>query len=134
MYTIYCYTVGVGKWCQSTNTKWKPPGSHWRQGPFCVDHKTYAKPSAFVKYMINFLGTGNTLSLWKNMCRTINKTKNLKFIFLAYSIPNLDYVSHTKFNCGGTAKPLKYLNYQKGYVTTAYLTTYLDLWWLLWIH
>ena len=52
--------------------------------------------------------------------------KYLIFIFLAYPIPNLDYVSHTRINCVFIAKPFKYLNYEEDYVSTAYLTTYLD--------
>ena len=50
----------------------------------------------------------------------------LIFIFLPYPIPNLDYVSHTRFNCVVIAKPFRYLNYEEDYVSTAYLTTYLD--------
>src|ERR1700677_4726835 len=37
-----------------------------------------------------------------------------------------EYVSHTRFNCVVIAKPFKYLNYEEDYVSTAYLTTYLD--------
>ena len=62
------------------------------------------------------------LSLQKNMQRTINKT----FTFLPYPIPNLDYVSHTRFKCVVITKPFRYLNYEEDYVGTAYLTTYLD--------
>ena len=70
---------------------------HWRQEPFCVDRKTYAKLSAFFKCVIKFVGTPQTLSLRKNMRRTIKRNTYLIFIFLPYPIPNLDYISHTRF-------------------------------------
>ena len=35
---------------------------HWRQEPFCVDRKTYAKLSAFVKYAIKFVGRANPIT------------------------------------------------------------------------
>jgi hypothetical protein len=41
-------------------------------------------------------------------------------------MPNLDYVSHTRFNCVVIAKSSKYLNYEEDYMSTAYLTTYFD--------
>jgi hypothetical protein len=71
-----------------------------RQEPFCVDRKTYAKLSAFVKYVIKFGAEQippQTLSLRKNMRRTIKRNTYLIFIFLPYPIPNLDYISHTRF-------------------------------------
>jgi hypothetical protein len=47
------------------------------------------------------------------MPRTINETHILIFIVLPYPIPNLDYVSHTRFNCVVIAKPFRYLNYEE---------------------
>jgi hypothetical protein len=35
---------------------------HQRQEPFCVDRKTYAKLSAFVKYVIKFVGRANPIT------------------------------------------------------------------------
>ena len=32
------------------------------QEPFCVDQKTYAKPSTFVKYVIKFVGPANPIT------------------------------------------------------------------------
>ena len=98
---------------------------HWRQEPFCVDCKTYTKPSAFVKYVIKFVGTANPITNFE-FAEEYAKNNKENFFFLAYPIPNLDYVNHTRFNCVGTAKPFKYLNYEEDYVSTAYLTTYLD--------
>jgi len=51
--------------------------------------------------------------------------KYLIFNFLTYPIPNLDYVSYTRFNCVIITKPFRYLNYED-YVSAAYLTKYLD--------
>src|SRR6202050_5285443 len=102
---------------------------HWRQEPFCGARKTYMKPSTFVKYTIKFVGTANPITNFKfaeEYVKNNKQTKYLIFNFLAYPIPNLDYVSHTRFNCVVTTKPFKYLNYEEDYVSTAYLTTYLD--------
>jgi hypothetical protein len=54
------------------------------------------------------------------------QNKYLIFIFLAHPIPNLDYLSCARFNCVVITKPFEYLNYEEDYVSTAYLTTYLD--------
>ena len=35
---------------------------HRRQEPFYVDHKTYAKLSTFVKYVIKFVGRANLIT------------------------------------------------------------------------
>ena len=35
---------------------------HWRQEPFCADHKPYAKLSTFVKYVIKFVGRENPIT------------------------------------------------------------------------
>src|ERR1700683_1032327 len=86
------------------------------------------KPSTFVKYMIKFVGTANPITnfkLAKEYAKNNKPNKYLIFIFLAYPIPNLDYVSHTRFNCVVIAKPFKYSNYEEDYVSTAYLITYL---------
>ena len=94
-----------------------------------MDHKIWAKPSTFVKYVIKFVGTPNPITNFEfaEECAKNNKrNKCLCFIFLAYPIPNLDNVSHTRFNCDVIAKPFKCLNYEEDYVSTAYLTTYLD--------
>src|SRR6266481_3684791 len=102
---------------------------HQRQEPFCVDHKTYAKLSTFVKYVIKFVGRANPITNFEFAEEYVKKNKRntyLIFIFLPYPIPNLDYVSHTRFNCVVIAKPFRYLNYEEDYVSTAYLTTYLD--------
>ena len=102
---------------------------HQRQEPFCVDCITYAKLSTFVKYVIKFVGRANPITNFEFAEEYGKKNKQktyLIFIFLPYPIPNLDYVSHTRFNCVVIAKPFRYLNYEEDYVSTAYLTTYLD--------
>src|SRR6266481_2679727 len=102
---------------------------HQRQEPFCVDRKTYAKLSTFVKYVIKFVCRANPITNFEFAEEYVKKNKRntyLIFIFLPYPIPNLDYVSHTRFNCVVIAKPFRYLNYEEDYVSTAYLTTYLD--------
>ena len=79
--------------------------------------------------MIKFVGTANPITNFKfaeEYAKNNKRNKYLIFIFLAYPIPNLDYVSHTRFNCVVIRKPFKYLNYEEDYVSTAYLTTYLD--------
>jgi hypothetical protein len=91
-----------------------------------VDCKTYAKPSTFVKYVIKFVGRANPITNFEfveEYAKNNKQNKYLIFIFLAYPIINLDYVSHTRFNCVVITKPFKY---EEGYVSTAYLTTYLD--------
>ena len=35
---------------------------HWRQEPFLVTHKTYTKPSTFVKYVIKLVGATNPIA------------------------------------------------------------------------
>jgi len=102
---------------------------HRRQEPFCVDRKTYAKLSAFVKYVIKFVGRANPITNFEFVEEYVKNNKPNKyliFIFLAYPIPNLDYVSHTRFNCVVITKPFRYLNYEEDYVSAAYLTRYLD--------
>ena len=37
-------------------------GLHWRQEPFLVTHKTYTKPSTFVKYVIKLVGVANPIA------------------------------------------------------------------------
>ena len=94
-----------------------------------MDCKTYAKLSAFVKYVIKSAGGANPITnfeLVEEYVKNNKPNKYLIFIFLAYSIPNLDYVSHTRFNCAVIAKPFRYLNYEEDYVSATYLTTYLD--------
>jgi hypothetical protein len=106
-----------------------PVGIHRRQEPFCVDHKTYANLSTFVKYVIKFVGRANPITNFefvKEYAKNIKRNIYLIFIFLPYSIQNLDYVSHARFNCVVIAKSFRYLNYEEDYVSTAYLTTYLD--------
>ena len=95
----------------------------------CVDRKTYAKLSTFVKYVIKFVGRANPITNFEFAEEYVKNNKRntyLIFIFLPYPIPNLDYVSHTRFNCVVIAKPFRYLNYEEDYVSAAYLTTYLD--------
>ena len=102
---------------------------HRRQEPFCVDCKTYAKLSTFFKYVIKFVGRANPITNFEFAEEYVKNNKQnryLIFIFLPYPIPNLDHVSHTMFNCVVIAKPFRYLNYEEDYVSTAYLTTYLD--------
>ena len=94
-----------------------------------MDRKTYAKLSTFVKYVIKFVGRANSIinfEFVEEYVKNNKPNKYLIFIFLAYPIPNLDYVSHTRFNCVVIAKPFRYLNYEEDYVSAAYLTTYLD--------
>jgi hypothetical protein len=89
---------------------------HRRQEPFCVDHKTYAKLSAFVKYVIKFVGGANPITNFefaKEYAKNNKRNTYLIFIVLPYPIPNLDYVSHTRFNCVVIAKPFRYLNYEE---------------------
>src|SRR5258705_12545860 len=78
---------------------------------------------------IKFVGRANPITNFEFVEEYVKNNKpkkNLIFIFLAYPIPNLDYVSHTRFNCVVITKPFRYLNYEEDYVSTAYLTTYLD--------
>ena len=85
--------------------------------------------STFVKYVIKFVGGANPITNFEFAEEYVKNNKQntyLIFIFLSYPIPNLDYVSHTRFNCAVIAKPFRYLNYEEDYVSTAYLTTYLD--------
>ena len=103
--------------------------AHWRQEPFCGACKTYTKPSTFVKYMIKFVGTANPITNFKfaeEYVRNNKQIKYFKFIFRAYQIPHLEFVSHTGFECDEIAKPFKYLYYLEQYASTAYLATYLD--------
>jgi hypothetical protein len=75
------------------------------------------------------VGTANPITNFKFAEEYVENNKQNKyliFIFLAHPIPNLDYVSRTRFNCVATTKPFKYLNYEEDYVSTAYLATYLD--------
>src|SRR5258705_9901775 len=93
---------------------------HRRQEPFCVDRKNYAKLSAFVKYVIKFVGGANPITNFEfveEYVKNNKPTKYLMLIFLVYPIPNLDYVSHTRFNCAVIAKPFRYLNYEEDYVS-----------------
>jgi len=79
--------------------------------------------------VIKFVGTANPITNFEFAEEYVKNNKQNKYLifnFLACPIPNLDYVSHTRFNCVVIAKPFKYLNYKEGYVSTAYLTTYLD--------
>jgi hypothetical protein len=103
--------------------------SHQRQGPLFGAHKTYTKPSTPVKYVIKFVGTANPITNFKfaeEYVENNKQNKHLIFIFPAHPIPNLDYVSRTRFNCVVITKPFKYLNYEEDYVSTAYVPTYLD--------
>ena len=87
------------------------------------------KLSTFVKYVIKFVGRANPITNFEFAEEYVKNNKRntyLIFIFLPYPIPNLDYVSHTRFNCVVIAKPFRYLNYEEDYVSIAYLTTYLD--------
>src|SRR6202050_714910 len=87
---------------------------HWRQEPLCGARKTYTKPSTFVKYMIKFVGTANPITNFKfaeEYVRNNKQIKYFKFIFRAYRIPHLEFVSHTGFECDEIAKPFKYLYY-----------------------
>ena len=107
----------------------RPPDSHRRQGPLCGARKTYAKPSTFVKYVIKFAGTANPITNFKFAEEYVENNKQNKyliFISLAHPIPNLDYASHTRFNCVVSAKPFNYLYYLEQYASTAYLATYLN--------
>jgi hypothetical protein len=36
--------------------------THWRQEPFLATHKTYTKPSTFVKYAIKFVSGTNPIA------------------------------------------------------------------------
>ena len=95
---------------------YKHARGHRRQEPFCVDHKTYAKLSAFVKYVIKFVGRANPITNFEFVEEYVKNNKQniyLIFIFLPYPIPNLDYVSYTRFNCVVIAKPFRYLNYEE---------------------
>ena len=75
------------------------------------------------------MGTTNPITNFKSTEEYVENNKQNKyiiFIFLTHPIPNLDYVSYTRFNCVVITKPFKYLNYEEDYVCTAYLTTYSD--------
>jgi hypothetical protein len=75
------------------------------------------------------VSTANPITNFKFAEEYVENNKQNKYLilnFLAHPVPNLDFVSHTRFNCVVVTKPFKYLNYEEGYVSTAYLTTYLD--------
>jgi len=79
--------------------------------------------------VIKFVGTANPITNFKFAEEYVENNKQNKyliFIFLAHPIPNLDYVSHTRFNCVVIAKPSNYLYYLEQYASAAYLATYLD--------
>jgi hypothetical protein len=102
---------------------------HRRQGPICTAHKTYAKPSTFVKYAIKFAGSANSITnfeLAEEYVRNNKRIKYFKFFVRAYQIPHLEFVSHAAFECAEIAKPFIYLYYLEQYASTAYLDTYLD--------
>ena len=89
-----------------------------------MDHKTYAKLSTFVKYVIKFVGSANPITNFEFAEEYVKYHKRntyLIFIFLPYPIPNLDYVSHTRFNCVVITKSFGYLNYEEVYVSTAHI-------------
>ena len=78
---------------------------------------------------MKFMGRENPITNFEfaeEYAKNNKQNTYLIFVFLAYPIPNLDYVSHTRVNCVVIAKPFRYLNYGKDYVSTAYFTTYLD--------
>ena len=92
-------------------------------------HNISTKLFAFVKYVIKFVGRANPITNFEfveEYAKNNKRNTYLIFIFLPYPIPNLDYVSHTRFNCVVITKPFRYLNYEKDYVSTAYLTIYSD--------
>ena len=94
-----------------------------------MDRKIYAKLSTFVKYVIKFVGRANPITNFEfveEYAKNNKRNTYLIFIFLPYPVPNLYYVSHTRFNCVVIAKPFRYLNYEEDYVSAAYLITYLD--------
>ena len=79
--------------------------------------------------MIEFVGTANPITNFEfaeEYVKNNKQNKYFKIMFLEYPILNLDYVRHMWFNCAVTTKLFKYLNYEEDYVSTAYLTTYLD--------
>ena len=103
--------------------------THRRQGPICTAHKTYTKPSTFVKYVIKFVGSANSITnfeLAKEYVRNNKRIKYFKCFVRAYQIPHLEFVSHAAFECAEIAKPFKYLYYLEQYASTACLDTYLD--------
>jgi hypothetical protein len=59
---------------------WILDNPHWRQEPFCVDHKTYAKLSAFVKYVIKFVGRANLITNFEFVEEYVKNNKT-KYIF-----------------------------------------------------
>ena len=79
--------------------------------------------------MIKFVGTANPITNFEfaeEYVKNNKRIKYFKFIFWAYQIPHLKFVSHTRFEFDDIAKPFKYLYYLEQYASTAYLGTYLD--------
>jgi len=83
--TIFFSETGAGsqesRRCMNNNG-WSdvPWCTHWRQEPFCAGHKTYTKPSAFVKYGIKYACTANLVTNFKfteEYVQTINESNNL---------------------------------------------------------
>ena len=79
--------------------------------------------------MIKFVGTANPITNFEfaeEYVKNNKRIKYFKFIFWAYQIPHLEFVSHTNFEFDEITKPFKYLYYLEQYVSTVYLATYLD--------
>ena len=79
--------------------------------------------------MIKFVGTANPITNFEfaeEYAKNNKQIKYFKFIFRAYRIPHLEFISHTRFEFDEIAKPFKYLYYLEQYASTAYLGTYLE--------
>jgi hypothetical protein len=74
-----------------------------------------------------FLGTANPIPNFEFADKYVKNNKQIKyfkFIFWAYRITHLEFVSHARFKFDEITKPFKYL-YLVQPASTAYLSTYL---------
>ena len=86
-------------WLSTTDHKHQ---NQTRKADYTGGKNSFAKLSAFVKYVIKFLGRANPVTNFEFAEEYVKNNKQntyLIFVFLPYPIPNLDYVSHTRFNC-----------------------------------
>jgi len=72
-----------GMWCENTSV-FSFVYSHQRQEPFCVNRKTYAKLSAFVKYMIKFVGRANPITNFEFVEEYVKNNKPNKYLIFIF--------------------------------------------------
>jgi hypothetical protein len=76
-----------------------------------------------------FANTPNPITkfeLAQEYVKSNKRIKYFKFIFGAYQILHLEFVSYAEFEYDELPKPFQYLYYLEQYASTADLTTYLD--------